>query len=73
MTDQLIPRMPRKMRQPRKATLRDQLAKAADTITGLRETMVHMDAQLQYAREAYQRLAAELHQAKRKPPFWRKR
>lgn len=68
----LIPREPRKMRQPRKATLREQLATAADTIIGLREEMVRMDTQVQYAREQTQRFAAALHVAKRKP-FWSKR
>lgn len=66
----LIPRAPRKMRQPRKATLRDQLASAADTIIGLREEMVRMDTQIQRAREETQRFAAALHAAKRKPHFW---
>lgn len=72
MTDQLFPRQPRRMKRPRKATLYEQLARAADTITGLREEMVHMDTQLQYAREETQRFAAELHQAKRTKPIWRK-
>lgn len=71
MTNQLIPRMPRKMRQPRKDVLRVQLAKAADTITGLREELAYRDTQLQCAREETQRFAAALHVAKRKP-FWRK-
>jgi hypothetical protein len=75
MTQQpnLIPRAPRRMRQPRKDLLREQLAKAADTITGLREEMVRMDTQLQCAREETQRFAAALHVAKRKPPFWSKK
>lgn len=72
MTDQLFPRQPRRMKQPRKEALREALARAADTITGLREEMVHMDTQLQYAREETQRFAAELHQAKRTKPIWRK-
>lgn len=32
MNDQLIPKEPRRMKQPRKDILRDQLALAADTI-----------------------------------------
>ncbi|MCD9005162.1 hypothetical protein LDO31_02735 [Luteimonas sp. XNQY3] len=32
MTEQLFPRAPRRMRQPRKDTLRDELARAATTI-----------------------------------------
>ena len=72
MTDQLFPREPRRMKRPRKATLYEQLANAANTIIGQQETMVQMDAQLQYAREHAQRLAAELHQAKRTKPIWRK-
>ena len=68
----LIPREPRRMKQPRKELLREELARAADTIAGLREEMVHMDSALQRAREETQRLAAALHQAKRKKPFWRK-
>ena len=39
---------------------------------GQQETMAQMDVQLQYAREHAQRLAAELHQAKRTKPIWRK-
>ena len=72
MTDQLFPRQPRRMKQPRKAALYDQLASAASTIIGQQETMAQMDTQLQYAREETQRFAAELHQAKRTKPIWRK-
>jgi hypothetical protein len=67
----LIPRQPRRMLQPRKDLLREALARAADTITGLREEMVRMDTQLQRAREETQRFAAALHDAKRKRAFWR--
>ena len=35
MSDQLIPRQPRRMRQPRKDVLRDELARAASTIEHL--------------------------------------
>ena len=72
MTDQLFHREPRRMKRPRKATLYEQLANAANTIIGQQETMAQMDVQLQYAREHAQRLAAELHQAKRTKPIWRK-
>lgn len=69
---QLFPRQPRRMRQPRKDVLREALARAADTITGLREELVRMETQIQFAREETQRFAAALHQAKRKKPLWRK-
>lgn len=72
MTTQLFPRQPRRMRQPRKDVLREALARAADTITGLREELVHMETQLQFAREETQRFAAALHQAKRKQSIWSK-
>ncbi|QEN93599.1 hypothetical protein F0H33_09620 [Xanthomonas translucens pv. undulosa] len=36
MTDQLFPRQPRRMRQPRKSILREQLAQAASEIERLR-------------------------------------
>lgn len=36
MIDQLIPRLPRRMRQPRKDALREELARAASTIEQLR-------------------------------------
>ncbi len=36
MTDQLVPRLPRRMHQPRKDLLREQLALAADEIARLR-------------------------------------
>lgn len=36
MKDQLIPRAPRRMKQPRKDVLREQLALAADEIARLR-------------------------------------
>ena len=71
MSDQLFPRQPRRMKRPRKATLYEQLASAANTIIGQQETMAHMNTQLQYAREETQRFAAELHQAKR-TKLWRK-
>lgn len=35
MTDQLFPRQPRRMRQPRKDQLRDELARAAERIERL--------------------------------------
>ena len=72
VSDQLFPREPRRMKQPRKDALREALARASNTIIGLQETMVQMDTQLQYAREQTQRFAAELHQAKRTKPIWRK-
>ncbi|WP_161809456.1 hypothetical protein [Stenotrophomonas panacihumi] len=36
MTDQLFPKPPKRMRQPRKDTLREELARAADEIERLR-------------------------------------
>ena len=42
MTDQLFPRQPRRMRQPRKDQLRDELARAAARIEALETENEHL-------------------------------
>ena len=42
MTDQLFPRPPRRMRQPRKDQLRDELARAAARIEALETENEHL-------------------------------
>jgi hypothetical protein len=42
MSEQLFPRQPRRMRQPRKDVLRDELARAASTIEQQRIQIEHL-------------------------------
>lgn len=65
---QLFPREPRRMKQPRKDLLRDALAKAATTIADQRMEIEHMDAQLQSMREAYAVLWAKANDRR----WWRR-
>ena len=65
----LIPRQPRRMKQPRKSTLREQMALAATQIADQRQIIEHQEAQLQSMREAYAQLWANTN---RRAPWWRK-
>jgi hypothetical protein len=50
MTDQLFPRPRRRMRQPRKDVLRDELARAATEIEQQRATIDHLERVIETTR-----------------------
>lgn len=56
MTAQLFPKPPKRMRQPRKDTLREELARAADEIERLRTENEHL--RQPWWRRLIQRIAA---------------
>lgn len=65
----LLPRKPRRMKQPRKETLRTELARAASTIVDLKEAMAHMTVELDQARLHSLELWARIRNA---TPWWRR-
>ena len=63
--NQLFPRQPRRMRQPRKDKLREELARAADTIEQQRQTIDYLERANDVTR-----FAVSLNRPPR--PWWRR-